>query len=253
MSLQTFFNNTQNVSDLISKNESSSFSLDISVEDYKHLRALRIKTGEHIGVVDCTGTYYNCEVESFNPSTLNIKNSQHVGVKKSKHNISLFVGLLKGTKLDDVVRSCTEIGISEFTFVEFERCVVKLEKTKINNRIERYKKIAKSAAIQSGAVCIPKINDVIPVCDLYDDLKKFDETYLFWEEANKYVLDVLESCNKCTKNIAIVIGPEGGISPNEVENIKSHSNVEVVSLGRSILRATTACTVACGLVKTFYN
>lgn len=91
----------------------------------------------------------------------------------------MFPGLSKGSKLDDVVRACTEIGCAGFVPVQFSRCVVKLDSKKSKKRIDRLQKIAKSAAMQSGAIRISAVDQIITVEQLCNILQDFDFVIVF--------------------------------------------------------------------------
>lgn len=108
--------------------------------------------------------------------------------------------------------------------------------------------------MQSGQYFIPKINHSVDVKTLCEQLSDFDYIFICWEEATS-MKDLVSSCNKIKEikeeqNIAIVIGPEGGITQDEVDALKAcNKNTKVVSIGKSILRTETAGVVASALVK----
>lgn len=83
-------------------------------------------------------------------------------------------GVVKGSKFDEVVRACSEIGVCGFIPVEFARSVAKLDAKKEATKIERWQKIAKSAAMQSGQFAIPKIAGAVNVKTLCEQLSDFD-------------------------------------------------------------------------------
>ncbi|MDO5329097.1 MAG: RsmE family RNA methyltransferase [Coriobacteriia bacterium] len=232
MSLQHFFLEEQII-------EGGCFTLNLSDEDLHHAKVLRLAPGEHIGVIDAKGIYFECEILDYDFNVRVCKRDKHI----DNFSITLCPGLAKGSKLDDVIKSCTEIGVNDFYPISFERCVVKLDNNKSQKRERRWQKIAKSAAMQSGRYSIPFVHHIQ---NNFDFLKKYDAVYLFWEEADN--LDFIHEIKH--KNIAIVIGPEGGITNNEVDKIKSiNKNTYVASLGSNILRTETANIVATTLIK----
>ena len=87
-------------------------------------------------------------------------------------------GIAKGNKLDDVIRACTEIGVYGFMPVDFARSVSKLDAKKEAAKIERWHKIAKSAAMQSGQFAIPKISRAVNVSTLCEKLVDFDCVFI---------------------------------------------------------------------------
>lgn len=252
MSLQHFFLENQILEDEISSSHDGSFKLDLNHEDLHHAKVLRLKPGEHIGVIDSTSNFYECEILDFDQSLI-VKNCCHKN-NSTNHQICLCPGISKANKLDDVIRACSEIGIDCFIPVAFERSVSKLDENKEEKKIERWNKIAKSAAMQSGQYRIPKIHQFVDVDGLCDCLKDFDCVFVCWEEAESKdeILDVCSNLknSKETKKIAIVVGPEGGITKEEINSLQScNNNTYVVSIGNSILRTETAGIVASAIIK----
>lgn len=171
MSLQHFFLEDQ---DFAASAESGdgAVQLNLSKEDLHHAKVLRLKPGEHIGVIDSKGAFFEAEVIDFG-ERLTVKNCGHDTVDDHLH-LWLCPGISKGNKLDDVIRACTEIGVYGFIPVAFERSVSKLDEHKEANKNERWAKIAKSAAMQSGQYFIPKINHVVDVKTLCEQVSDFD-------------------------------------------------------------------------------
>lgn len=256
MSLQHFFLKNQTLTELFATTNSEGIVLELSDDDLHHAHVLRLKSGEHIGVIDADGVYFECEILNIEDQII-VKNSLKQSNSKKEKNIqiSLFSGVLKGTKTDDVIRAVTEIGISDFYPIMFDRCVVKLDEKKIKSRVERWRKIAKSASMQSGRLDIPTINNVEKSKNLKDILSNYDIVLACWEESDNIdtldkLKDIIKDFNTDNISIALIIGPEGGITSKEIEIFKiSNNNTHIISLGNTILRAETACLVASTLVK----
>lgn len=137
MSLQHFFLNKQIVSEALELSDGA-FVLDLSDDDLRHFKVLRIKPHEFIGVIDAAGVYYECEVIDVADKVL-VKN---VAASRLRHfqkipNLYLCPGITKNNKLDDVIRSCTEIGICGFYPLIFKRSVVKLDGKKAAAKLDR--------------------------------------------------------------------------------------------------------------------
>lgn len=119
---------------------------------------------------------------------------------------------------------------------------------------DRWRRIALSAAKQSGRNILPIVDDPTGLDDICRELMDYDRVVIAWEEADKRadgtplsVTDALEGCD-IDSHVALVIGPEGGLTAEEVEAIKAlGSFVKIVSLGELILRTETAGTVATAL------
>lgn len=127
--------------------------------------------------------------------------------------------------------------------VKMERCV----STDINdNKISRLQKIVQEASKQSKRLIIPQITSPITVDKLIEELKQNDRNILFYEDEKKRnIKDFLEN-NKYIKTLGIIIGPEGGISQEELEILKDYT--DVLTLGNTILRTETAGLVATSIL-----
>ena len=121
-----------------------------------------------------------------------------------------------------------------------ERTVVKLNSKDMSKKIERWNKIAEIAAKQSGRDIIPEVSSIIKVNEIHED--EFDAVFVAYENEKENTLknELLKLKDKKEKyNIAIVIGPEGGISENEI-TLLEEKKARFVSLGKRILRTETA-------------
>lgn len=160
-------------------------------------------------------------------------------------NITLFQGIPKFEKMELIIQKNTEIGIKEIIPVIMDRTVVKLNDKLTTKKIERWQKIAEIAAKQSMRDIIPKIENVIKIKDIEKLKDYYDVILVAYENEDKNLLKtelkILKEQNNDSKvcNIAIAIGPEGGISENEIEILKQ-CNAKFVSLGKRILRTETA-------------
>lgn len=150
--------------------------------------------------------------------------------------IVLCIPLLKEQKMDYILQKATELGVSEIIPINLERSIVKLDKKKEENRINRWSKICKEASEQSKRQIIPNIRNVMNIIDLKD----LDGSKILCStrEKSKTLKKWLQSNYKYDK-IVIVVGPEGGVSENE-EKLFNEIGFESVSLGHNILRVETA-------------
>ena len=135
----------------------------------------------------------------------------------------------------------------------FERSVVKLDAKKIETRSQRLVKIAKSAAQQSHRSFIPTVKNIAALSKdcTREALMSYDHLYVLWEEAQgATLLDAVRSdliASKAADSFACIVGPEGGITREEVEFLKS-CGAQSVTLGSTILRVDTANAVTLGVV-----
>lgn len=151
--------------------------------------------------------------------------------------VTLFQGIPKGDKLDFIVEKAVEAGVTSVVPLKMKRSIAKIEGKDVPKKIERYRKISKSAAQQSGRLLIPSVSE--PLTPKQVDWSGFDLKLLCYENEEKTTLKEVLSGTETPKNIAVVIGPEGGISEEEAAYL-SEQGFRAVSLGSRILRTETA-------------
>ena len=152
-------------------------------------------------------------------------------------SVTLYQGIPKGDKLDFIVEKAVEAGVTAVVPLKMKRSIAKIEGKDIPKKTQRFQKIAKSAAQQSGRLVIPTVGE--PVTPKQVDWSRFDVKLLCYEDEKKTTLkEVLERVDT-PKNIAVVIGPEGGISEEEAAYLLEQGFC-AVSLGSRILRTETA-------------
>lgn len=152
-------------------------------------------------------------------------------------NITLMPAYLKSDKMEYVVQKSVELGVKEITPIISKNCVVKLDDKDRIKKVERLNKIAKEAVEQCGRTDEVIVNNVQNLSKI--DPTKFDAVLVCHEASDNSLKQTIQEINKA-KNIAVIVGPEGGLEEKEVKEILNNDNVYVVSLGKRILRAETA-------------
>ncbi|MBO8127420.1 MAG: 16S rRNA (uracil(1498)-N(3))-methyltransferase [Firmicutes bacterium] len=154
--------------------------------------------------------------------------------------VVLVQGLPKGDKMDLIVQKATELGVSAVIPLEVERSVVHYSGDKARKKVERWQKIAREAAKQSGRLKIPQVSQVMGLTELARDVQFWEGLHILaWEGAAKPLKEILRTGAERPKRVVIYIGPEGSFSDSERELILS-KGAEAVSLGPRILRTETA-------------
>ncbi|EQB88254.1 16S rRNA (uracil1498-N3)-methyltransferase [Clostridium punense] len=234
----------------ISKENIHGDSCIIEGEDVKHIyKVLRLDSGDKVNINDGEGTEYLGEIEEVNKKEVKVKLIEKVELNnESNLKVHLYQGMPKSAKMDLIVQKCTELGISEITPIITERVVVKSELSEFK-KVDRWNRIALEACKQSKRSLIPVINTPIEFEDLQEALKKYDLIVVPYEnqkgEGIKYV--VTEVKNKEIKDVAIIIGPEGGFEESEIQSFKD-LGAYIVTLGPRILRTETAGFTALSLL-----
>jgi len=151
--------------------------------------------------------------------------------------------ILKNDKMNLAIQKLTEIGVNRIIPLKTERVVVK-----INEKKEKWDVVVREALKQCRGI---KFTEITPVKKLAEiDYSKYDKIIFAYENSgeSKSLSEIIE---KEDKNILYIIGPEGGITQEEVDFLKNSKAMEI-SLGKRILRAETAAIVVCGIIANFY-
>lgn len=215
--------------------------LYLNEEDLHHIKnVMRFKPGTKL-IVNYDNISYNCGLNE-DYLTVNIED-----IYKSGDGIYIhaYIPVLTEEKMSFVFEKGTEMGVSEFTPVNFERCKFVLNKEKELKKKVRWEKIVKEASEQSRRVIIPKVNNIINVknidiCDGVNILCSLDK------ENVKSIKKVLNEESICDK-INLVFGPEGGISKTE-ENYLENIGFVKTSLGPNVLRTETVIINVCSVI-----
>lgn len=213
-------------------------------EDVNHIKnVLRKKVGDKLEICNQeTGNIFECEISEIKEEQIV---NHIINEDKSQENkilVDIFQGLPKADKMELIIQKSIELGANSITPVEMQRCVVKLDSKSENKKIERWQKIAESAAKQSGRSTIPQIHRMVKLEDIIKLKNEYDAIIICYEnEKENYIkkeLLKIKKQNKPQNRIAIVIGPEGGLDEKEVEYLKQQK-ATIVTLGDRILRTET--------------
>lgn len=233
------------------------FPLRLAPDDAKHARVLRLAPGEHVAVVDAAKDYFACEVVEFSDGVPLVRIAQRFEEEPGGPAVVLVQGLAKGDKMDTVIRHATELGVAAFVPFAADRSIVKLDGRKAAARTERWRAIAKSAAMQSGQRAVPEVREPAALDEVCELLRQATAVLVCWEEAPRSsgVADAvaagLGACGTpaADARVAVVVGPEGGLDEREADALLAcNPRASLVSLGPSILRTETAGIVAPALV-----
>lgn len=154
--------------------------------------------------------------------------------------VSLFQGYPKAEKLENIIKYGTQLGVSEFHPTLMNRSIFKLDNNKKDSKLDRFNKIAKEAAEQSYRNVCPKVVDIKKLKDI--DFGSYDVKILCYEGSakenecsafKKLVRDI-----KTNDRVAVVVGPEGGITKEEIELLTNQGFV-CCAVGPRILRTET--------------
>lgn len=212
----------------------------IKGSDVNHIKnVLRHTIGDVLDVVS-DNIKYSAKIVEMDSDFIRCEMVDAYKEELSNVRITIFQGLAKADKIEYIIQKCTELGVYEIAPVEMKRCVVKLDSKDKIKKIERWKKIAEVAAKQSLRNDILKVEKIYSFEDMKNCLKNYDYAILAYEKEEKITLkSILKKIDCDSVNIAVIIGPEGGIDDNEVDELIAQG-AKSVTLGKRILRTETA-------------
>lgn len=229
----------------VKDNQVEDNKITILGDDVNHIaNVLRMKVGDEIQICNTDTTEnYNVELNEFSKDSIVCKVLETIASEaESNINLKIFQGIPKSDKMELIIQKSTELGVKAIVPVEMERCISKINGKDEKKKIERWQKISEVAAKQSGRDIIPKIEQVIKIKEISEHVSEYDMIIVPYEKAEGYsfkdAIEELKIKDNKNLNIGIVIGPEGGYEPSEVELLQN-AGAKVVTLGKRILRTET--------------
>lgn len=210
----------------------------ISGEDASHIsRSLRMKIGENLTLCTPDGRRHDCKITAVTRDdvTVRILNSTECE-QEPDVKVSLYIALMKGDKIDDVVRKAVELGAYEITPFLSARCISRPDEKSLKKKLARWQKIADNAASQSRRGVIPRVNPCIDLRDIPEATANADTSVVFYECGGEKLSAIIHGK---VGSIALITGSEGGFEQEEIDFLTAH-DVKVATLGKRILRAQTA-------------
>ena len=221
----------------------------IDGDEFNHIKnVMRMNKGDEFIAFIGDANDYICEIVEIKKDKLifevlsNSKNTANPNI-----SIAIFQALAKGEKMELVAQKCTEIGISDFYPLYTRNCDVKPNTTKTT----RLEKIVVSACKQCGRSIVPVIHELVQIKECIALLSNF-ELVLFAneKESTNRIYDTLNE-HKDAKKIAIIIGPEGGCTTEEINLFSMHA--KSISFGNRIFRTETASIYLTSIINDFYR
>ncbi len=218
------------------KRENDRVTLD-ETESKHAIQVLRLKKGAQVVLLDGLGGVFAGEIGDIGKAHVTATIKERLPDREPRTSVTLYQGLPKSDKLDFILQKCTELGVHAVQPVLFSRCVKEPGKNDEKN-LQRLRRIAREAAKQCGRGQVPMVGQVRTFQELCDRVRGHGLTLVAWEEAQgARIADALAAAT--SREIAVVIGPEGGIAPEEIEKL-IEAGAKPVTLGARILRTETA-------------
>ncbi|MDR2828867.1 MAG: 16S rRNA (uracil(1498)-N(3))-methyltransferase [Acholeplasmatales bacterium] len=192
---------------------------------------IRKKEGDFFILYDNVNSY-KVKITDVLSSSINFEIVEKYDKISKKTNITLIQGYPKGQKPEFICKYATMFGVDNIIFTYMKRSIPTINNP--GSKLQRYKNIIVEASNLSKRVDIPNIEIVNSISDI--DFSIFDDIFLAYEDEDNNRIDISKCINK---NIAVIVGPEGGIDKKEIEYLKT-KKTNIITLGKNILSTEAA-------------
>lgn len=223
--------------------------ITLSEDAVNHVgRVLRMSAGDKLELFDGTNQTFNAQIVAISKKAIDVQiQSGTVSDKESPLNLHLGQVISRGEKMEFTVQKSIELGVNTITPLLSERCGVKLDAERMGKKIQQWQKIAIAACEQCGRNRIPVIRNVQSLeswCIEADEGLKLN-----LHPRARYSINTLPDT---TANIRLLIGPEGGLSAQEIEMTARYGFTDIL-LGPRVLRTETAALTAITALQTRFG
>ena len=232
----------------VSPEELDNQSLTLAGENAQHAKVLRLKVGEQVLVCDGAGREALCRIREAGTWELDVEELRE-STTEAAVQVRIYLAFPKADKLEHVIQKATELGAYEIIAFPSARCVSKPDEKSLKKKLERWQKIAASAAEQSGRGRIPAVRVLPGYREALDEASHSDKALLFYENEHAVTLKMALS-ESPYHTVSLLTGPEGGLEEREVEQARN-AGLQVCTLGKRILRCETA--PLCALSAVMYD
>ena len=211
--------------------------ITLTGENAAHAKVLRLKAGEELLLCDGQGAEALCCVAEGDGLTLSVLERRESQTEAAVE-VSIYMAFPKADKLEHVIQKATELGAAEIVAFPSARCVSKPDDKSLRKKLERWQKIAASAAEQSGRGKIPQVIVLGSYKEALTRAAKANCSILLYENERATTLKMALEAERLSA-VSILSGPEGGLEEREVELAKQ-MGLRICTLGKRILRCETA-------------
>ncbi|WP_263081622.1 16S rRNA (uracil(1498)-N(3))-methyltransferase [Endozoicomonas sp. Mp262] len=205
-------------------------------------RVLRMKAGEPLILFNGEGGSFQGQVASVSKKQVSVLlESRRDSDSESPLRIELGQSLSRGERMDYAIQKATEMGITDITPILSERCEVRLNAERQEKRIKHWQQVAISACEQCGRNRVPVIHPPVTVAQWLDS-RTTDLNFVLHHRTDKK----LEGYSK-PDSVSLLIGPEGGLTADEIGMAESHG-FKALAMGPRVLRTETAPVAAAALM-----
>lgn len=217
-------------------------------EAYHIYTVKRHRAGDKIMVTDGEGSEYQILINS---ASTNMVEGQIISTRRKPREplleVTLAFGIIKAPRVETLFEKCTEMGVVAFQPLVTSRTVPQWEEEK---KIKRFERIIISAMKQSLRSVAPKILPLLDLPEFLTTITNYDHAVVAWEDAKHQLKERLT--RKRVRRMLVVIGPEGGFAPDEIDAL-TRGGARPFSLGLRRLRTETAAVAALANVYNLYD
>ena len=208
-------------------------------ENAQHAKVLRLKAGEQVLLCDGDGKEALCAVTDPGKDSCAVEVlERRASATEASVRVSVYMAFPKSDKLEHVIQKATELGAYEIVTFPSARCISKPDEKSLKKKLERWQKIAQSAAEQSGRGRIPQVIVLDSFSKALSRAAQCDKALMFYEHEAATTLHMALS-EGAFSTVSLLTGPEGGLEESEVEQART-AGLQVCTLGKRILRCETA-------------
>lgn len=224
--------------------------VEISGEEARHiLFAQRVRTGEKIKLQGPDGKRFLSQVSSADKKSLKVLPVESIAVPaEPSTQITLFQSAVSEKALDFIFQKGTELGLSKIILFNSKNTATKLSFETFKKKQERWNKILVESAKQCERVKWPELEFVSDIEGMLQKAGACDKILLMDISGNK-----LSTLTPVPSTLAILVGPEGGLTEEEIKKFKTLPNLQAISLGPVLLRAETAALASVVIVRNFLD
>ncbi len=207
-----------------------------SFESHHLVATNRAKQGDPLVLFNGNGIEFDAQIKVADKRKAIVEKIEQIPTASMNHSITLVQAVLKGKKLDPIIRQATELGVSRIQFITTERTQVPIKEASTDNKKKKWDSQAIEACKQSGNPWLPNIS---PVISLKNFLQESQEDSIRLVAALTPETQNWNDLTRTSNNCTILIGPEGDFSPTEYQ-LLNEAGFIFVSLGSNVLRSETA-------------
>lgn len=224
--------------------------LALDAHGISHVKVLRLKVGDPISVFNGYGGEFSAKLHEISRHQTTVQIIDYIE-REVESSLKIHLGqvISRGDKMDFTIQKAVELGVAEITPLFSERCGVKLDKTRLQKKLEHWQGVIISACEQSGRNTLPILYEPKP---LENWLAEQQGVRLALSPHADYAIADLHKKNAQLKKVTLLIGPEGGFSPAEITLAKQQAFLEV-KLGPRVLRTETAALVTIAILQSCWG